>query len=390
MTNNNKQNIFLRIIKGIVQWVLYIFLLLNIFIIGSGKLYLYKAIIYNFPKIDNKEIFVHRIVATGTGIEFPMSSDYCKTPLPKELNETLESLKSVAFVVIKDDSINYEKYWDGYGKDSYSNSFSMAKTVVGILIGIAIDEGKIKNVDQPVSDFLPQFKDGLAAKLTIKHLLTMSSGTNWNESYSNPLSVTTEAYYGSNIPKLVANMKVVDEPGKVYKYLSGNTLVLAAILEKATKMKVSDYASEKLWKPLGAVNSAEWALDKKDGEEKAYCCFFSNARDFARIGELYLHKGNWNGKQIVSEEYVKHSIQPADLKDDEGNQIDHYGYAWWLINRKGHQVFYARGILGQYVFVIPDKKIVAVRLGKKRGKVNGKFTYSDIQAYVDGILEMYQ
>ena len=384
-----KQNIFIRIIKGLVIWVLYLILLLNVFIIGSGKLYLYKAIIYNFPKIDNKDIFEHRMVASGTPYEFPLSNDYCKTAMPQHLKETLDTLKSVAFLVIKNDSINYEKYWDGYGKDSYSNSFSMAKTVVSILIGIAIDERKIKNVDEPVGDFLPHFKEGLGAKMTIKHLLTMSSGTNWNESYSNPLSVTTEAYYGSDIPKLIANMKVVDEPGKVYKYLSGNTLVLAAILEKATQMHIVDYASEKLWKPLGAINSAEWALDKKDGEEKAYCCFFSNARDFARIGELYLHNGNWNGKQIVSEDYVKHSIQPADLKDDEGNLINHYGYAWWLINRNGHQVFYARGILGQYVFVIPDEKIVAVRLGKKRGPVNGKFTYTDIMDYVDGILEMY-
>ena len=389
MTERKKPNIIIRFFRGIVKWGLYMILLINIFILGSGKIYIYKSLFYNFPKIDNKEIFEHRVIATGNGIEMPIGNDYCKATMPQELKETLDTLKSVAFLVIKDDSIRYEKYWDGYGSKSLSNSFSMAKTIVGILIGIAIDEQKINSVDELVADFLPQFKDGLGAKMTIKHLLTMSSGTNWNESYSNPLSVTTEAYYGSNIAKLVANMKVVEEPGKINKYLSGNTLLLAAILEKATKMKVSEYASEKLWKPLGSVNAAEWSIDKKDGHEKAYCCFFSNARDFARIGELYLHHGNWNGRQIVSENYVKHSIQPADLVDDEGNPITHYGYAWWLINRKGHQVFYARGILGQYVFVIPDKKIVAVRLGKKRGKVNGRFTYTDIHTYIDGILEMY-
>lgn len=387
--NNKKPNLFLRILKSIFKGILYLIVLLNIFILGSGKWYLYKTLWYNLPTIHDNTKFDERIIHAGTPIELPQAPDYCKATMPSLLSETLEKLQSVAFLVIVDDSIRYEKYWDGYGKASLSNSFSMAKTVVSILIGIAIDEGKIKSVDEPVADFLPQFKEGMGPKLTIKHLLTMSSGLNWNESYINPFSITTEAYYGSNIPKLVAKLKVVDEPGKVWKYLSGNTLVLAAILEKATGVKVSDYASEKLWKPMGAVNNAQWSLDKKDGSEKAYCCIYSNARDFARIGELFLHKGNWNGKQIISEDYVNNSIKPAGLNDDEGNQIDHYGYAWWLINIKGHQVFYARGILGQYVFVIPDKKLVAVRLGNKRGTVKGKFIYTDIEAYLEGIIEMY-
>jgi CubicO group peptidase (beta-lactamase class C family) len=387
--SDKKSNLFLRIIKSIFKWVFYIIILINIFILGSGKLYLYKTIWYNLPTIHDNNKFEERIIHAGTPQEFPNADDYCKTAMPSLLSETLEKLKSVAFLVIIDDSVRYEKYWDGYGKASLTNSFSMAKTFVSILIGIAIDEGKIKSVDEPVADFLPQFKEGMGQKLTIRHLLTMSSGLNWNESYINPLSITTEAYYGTNIPKLVASLKVVDEPGKVWKYLSGNTLVLAAILEKATGMKVSNYATEKLWKPLGANNDAQWSLDKKEGEEKAYCCIYSNARDFARIGELYLHHGNWNGKQIISEDYVNNSIKPADLKDDEGNNIDHYGYAWWLINVKGHKVFYARGILGQYVFVIPDKKMVAVRLGNKRGQVKGKFIYTDIEAYIEGVLEMY-
>ncbi|MEI6817340.1 MAG: serine hydrolase [Bacteroidota bacterium] len=381
-----KPNIIIRTIRT----VLYIILLLNIFILGSGKWYLYKTIIYNLPNIDDNKIFDQRMIPAGTPFEFPIGTDYCKASMPSSLNQTLERLQSVAFLVIKDDSLRYEKYWDGYDKNSYSNSFSMAKTTVSILVGVAIEEGKIKSVDEKVSDFLPQFNNGLGAQMTIKHVLTMSSGTDWYESYSNPLSVTTEAYYGSNIPKLVANMKVVDQPGKYFKYLSGNTLILAAVLEKATGMNISEYASQKLWKPMGAANAAQWSVDKKDGEEKAYCCFFSNARDFARIGELYLHKGNWNGKQLVSEDYVNNSIKPANLLDEATNTpIDHYGYSWWLINRKGHQVFYARGILGQYVFVIPDKKIVAVRLGKKRGAKDGKYTYDDISTYLDGILEMY-
>ena len=289
--------------------------------------------------------------------------------------------------MIKNDSIYHEQYWDHYDQNSLSNSFSMAKSIVSILVGIAVDEGKIKSIDDPVGNYLPHFKDGNNAKLTIRHLLTMSSGLNWDENYSSLFSVTTKAYYGSNLKKLMSGLNVVNEPGKKFDYMSGNTQLLAFIVEKATGKNLSDYASEKIWKPVGAEHSAQWSLDHVNGEEKAYCCFYSNARDFARYGKLYLDSGQWNGQQLVSKNYVKESTTPAPV-DFSGNEQNCYGFQWWLTQEKGHKIFYARGLRGQYIVVIPDKQIIFVRLGVERPQPGQDHKLSDLQVYIDGVLQM--
>jgi CubicO group peptidase (beta-lactamase class C family) len=300
-------------------------------------------------------------------------------------------IKNLVFVLIKHDSVIHEQYWDGCDENSHTNSFSMAKTITSILIGCAIDDGKIKNVDEPVSDFLPEYNNAESSKLTIKNLLTMSSGINFDEDYVSPFAYPGAAYYGSDIKKLTYKYKVTGEPGKTFCYLSGNTELLGFILEKATGKSVSDYASEKLWKPLGAKNSAYWSLDHKDGMEKTDCCFNSDAPDFARIGQLFLDSGKWNGTQIISKEYVLNSIKPADLIDDFGKKNQKYGYSWWIIpNYKGHDIFYARGLLAQYILCIPDKKMVIVRLGNKKEKIlPGQDHSIDVFYYIDAALEMY-
>jgi CubicO group peptidase (beta-lactamase class C family) len=299
----------------------------------------------------------------------------------------LEHRQSLEFLIIKDDSLLYEQYWENYKPNSASNSFSMAKSITSILIGIAVDEGKIKSIDEPVGNYLEHFKSVKNEKLTIRHLLMMCSGLSWDESYSSLFSITTEAYYGNDLEALVKTLHVVEEPGKTFEYMSGNTLLLGMIVEKATEMKLSDYAGEKLWKPLGASLQAQWSLDHADGTEKAYCCFYSNARDFARLGQLFLNKGKWNDKQIVSESWVEQSIAPIMVKDKSGKVCDWYGFQWWLMKRKGRNVFYARGLYGQYILVVPDERLVIVRLGKSQGdKVNGK--YHDMIDYTDGVLDM--
>jgi len=158
--------------------------------------------------------------------------------------------------------------------------------------------------------------------------------------------------------------------------------VLAYVIKKATGKNISEYASEKLWKPLGAKNPALWSLDEENGFEKAYCCFNSNARDFSRIGLLYLHNGVFNKKQIVSEKFVQESITAADIVNKSGVKISHYGYSWWLTHVNDEKVFYARGILGQYVLVIPSKNIVVVRLGKHDPSKEEKSMHAVILEYV--------
>jgi CubicO group peptidase (beta-lactamase class C family) len=306
-------------------------------------------------------------VVTGEPQPWDLSNDYNKNPLPANLRTMLEDLGTVAVLAIKNDSIVQEYYWDGYSDSSLSGSFSMAKSITSLLIGAALKEGKIQSLEEPVGDFLPEFKTGEKAKVRIVDLLTMSSGSNWDESYANPFSVTTELYYGHNAYKTAVGVSITHSPGTLHEYKSGDTQLLGLVLEKATGKSLSAYASEKLWQPMGAEHAALWSTDDVGGNEKAYCCFNSNARDFARLGRLMLDSGRWKGNEIIPMDYYLHSIKPCMISDTHGERCMYYGYQWWIIpSHPG--IFYARGILGQYVIVIPSKKMILVRLGKKRSQ----------------------
>jgi CubicO group peptidase (beta-lactamase class C family) len=354
-----------KLIKRVFIFLLIVVLLFSGYAVISGKTYLFKAVYYNFAGIDDYKIFTNDTVAAANAQPWPVAENFNKINSPDNLNKLLKRLNTVAIVVIKNGSLVYEKYWGGYSDSSLSNSFSMAKSITSLLIGAAIKEGKIKSVDEAVGNYLPEFKEGLAATLKIKDLLTMSSGSNWDEAYANPFSVTTEAYYGSDLRKTATGVTIKKEPGTYHSYKSGDTELLALILEKATGKSLSEYASEKLWQPLGAEHPALWSTDRKDGVEKAYCCFNSNARDFARIGQLMLDSGRWKGIAIIDPVYYSQSIAPCSIPDESGRPCNYYGYQWWIAPAYPG-VFYARGILGQYTIVIPSNNIVIVRLGHKR------------------------
>ena len=216
----------------------------------------------------------------------------------------------------------------------------------------------------------------------------MSSGLKWDEAYSSLFSVTTKAYYGYDVATLVGNLPIETQPGINFNYQSCNTQLLGMILIKATGKTISQYAQEKLWQPLQAEHDALWSLDNSDGIEKCFCCFNSTATDFARIGALYLHQGNWHGLQIVDSTFVKESIKPAHLLyQGKANTI--YGLHWWLATVAGKPVYFARGILGQYIFVLPHKNLVAVRLGNKRGEVLPDGYVSDINTYLNWLDKNY-
>ena len=361
----------------------------------SGKSWMYKAISITYLKgytssyIDDFVHFPANTIETGAHQAWGIASDYNKAELPEFINPINDSLETVAFIVIKNDSIVFEEYWYGYSADSMSNSYSMAKSWVGTLIGVAIKDGDIKSVDQKVCDFLTNFCKGRNAELTIKDLLTMSSGVNWEENYYNPIGQTAQAYYGSDLKGLILGLKVVETPGKVFKYHSSCSQLLAFIVEEATDKTISEYASEKLWKPIGAKHPALWNIDKKDGDEKGFCCINSNARDFARLGKLYMHNGNWNGLQIIDSSYAKEATSVVDLLDKNGNKNINYGYQFWMTNYKDMHIYYARGLLGQYVICIPEKDMIIVRLGRNFGAILEDMHHADFYAFIDAALEMY-
>lgn len=328
-----------------------------------------RFVFYNFADIkDHKKFQSRPLTANASSFHFQTTN---KGKFPKELNNIpfdkyLEDNKTVAFLIIKNDTIQYEKYFKGYDKESIVPSFSMAKSVTSILIGCAIDEGLIKSVDEPITNYIPELKKNGFDKVTIKHLLQMTSGIKFNESYVNPFGDAASFYYGLNLRKEIGKMKLKTEPGKMFEYVSGNTQLLGLVLERSLKEKtITSYLQDKIWTPLEMEYDASWSIDrKKNGLEKTFCCLNARARDFAKIGRLYKNKGNWNGKQIVSQKWVEESTK---LDTSEGS-ANFYQYQWWLPTP--NEDFMAEGILGQFVYVNPSKDLIIVRLGKKEGKAD--------------------
>jgi len=334
-----------------------------------------RFVVYNFADIKDYKKFPSRaLVSNETKFKF-YSTDNGKYPKSLKMgnktervpfDQVLEDNNTVAFLIIKNDTIQYEKYFKGYNQESIIPSFSMAKSVTSILIGCAIDDGLIKSVDEPITNYIPELEKNGFEKVTIKHLLQMTSALKFSESYFNPFGQAASFYYGRNLKREIAKLKLKGIPGQKFEYVSGNTQLLGFVLERALKGKtVTQYFQEKLWTPLEMEYDASWSIDKKkEGSEKTFCCINARARDFAKIGRLYLNKGNWNGKQIVSEKWVAESTK-IDTTDGGSND---YKYQWWFPSTTGD--YMAEGILGQYIYVNPSKNMVIVRMGKNNGRIN--------------------
>ena len=341
---------------------------------------------YTTAFLEDYTHFPNREIKKGTAQPWNIAKDYNLVEATPTLAKTHKDLKTVAFLIIKNDSIFHESYFDGFNKDSKTNSFSMAKSVVTIALGKAIMEGKIKNLDQKVTDFYPELKGKFAKEVTVGDLSSMASGMNWDEKYYSPFSIVTRAYFDDDLDKVILGLEINEKPGQSFKYLSGSTQLLAMCVEKATGEYLSDYVSKNFWQPMGAENEALWQLDNEpDGIEKAFCCISSNARDFARFGKLYKQNGTWNGKQLLDATFVKKCITPR-FKD-----APEYGYGWWLHNINGKELYYMRGHLGQFVIVIPEDDLIIVRLGHLKGLQTATDPHSnDLYTYVEETYKMLE
>ena len=339
---------------------------------------------YTTAFLEDYKEFPNREIKKGTAQPWAISSDYNSVPATQNLQKTHKELQTIAYLIIKNDSIWHESYFDGYSASSKSNSFSMAKSVVSAALGKAIMDGKIKSLDQKVSDFFPELKGKYAKEVTVGDLSSMASGLSWDEKYYSPFSIVTRAYFDDNLRGVILGLEINKKPGQSFEYLSGATQLLAMCIEKATGKYLSDYVSDSFWKPMGAENEALWQLDEADtGIEKAYCCIASNARDFARFGKLYKQNGRWNGQQILDSTFITKSLQPRFANSPE------YGYGWWLHTVKGKKVFYMRGHLGQFVIVIPEDDIIIVRLGHLKGLQTKTDAHSnDLYVYIEEAYKM--
>ena len=342
------------------------------FIEGVAKIY-FTGHTTNY--LSDYKVFDNNLIrASKTPKKWDLHEKYNKIYPSKSLEFYNKKNKTVAYLIIKNDSILFERYYDNYNLNSKSNSNSMAKSFVSALLNKAVQDGYIKSIKQPVSDFFPNLKGPFSKQVTLEDLTSMSSGLDWQEEYYSPFSVTASAYFIDDISSIILNQKVIEEPGKKYKYLSGATQLLGMVIIKATGKSLSDYLYESIWNPIGMEQDALWQIDSKsNGIEKAFCCIASNARDFAKFGKLYKDYGKWNNKTIIDSSYVVKSITPRFKESPE------YGYGFWLGKWNEAKVFWMQGHLGQYVFVIPEKNVIVVRLGHLKGESDETdyFTYLD-------------
>jgi CubicO group peptidase (beta-lactamase class C family) len=284
-------------------------------------------------------------------------------PLGKFLADT----HTTAFLVIQDDRLLYEGYFNGYDRRSAQTSFSTAKSFVSALVGIAIEEGYILSVDDPITKYIPELKGQGMDGVTIRNLLTMSSGLKYSGEGSGggPFGDDAKTYYDPNLRELALTVEPEVEPGTRWEYNNYHPLLLGMILERATDRPVATYLSQKIWRPLGMEADGSWSLDsEEDGFEKMESGLNARAIDFAKFGRLYLHEGEWNDKQVMPASWVKRSTR----MDTSTDPADFYQYFWWVdVVHPERGRFMARGNYGQFIYVVPDKDLVIVRFGEDYG-----------------------
>ncbi len=377
--------------KKVIRYTFLFFVISFLFALEGCKTF-YRMVRYNFADITDYKIFPSRqLTASPTPFIYPKAVQQLPIQqiLPSNIvnpEKYLEVQNSVAFIVIHKDSIVYEKYLQEYQANSTVASFSMAKSITSILIGCALEDYFIEDINDPVSKYVPDLNKNGWEKVTVLHVMHMTSGVKFNESYWNPFGEAGQFYYGENLDKQTKNLQIVREPGTSFEYVSGNSQLLGLILkgafDRAEKLgwkntspnkSVTQYAQDNLWDPLGMQYDASWSTDDKTHQtEKTFCCLNAKPIDFAKIGTLYLHKGNWFGYQILDSNWIAKST----AIDTTQGSAWYYQYQWWLPSPDGD--FMAHGILGQYIYVNPEKQLVIVRLGKSEGNADWGQVFVDI------------
>ena len=302
-----------------------------------------------------------------------------------EFEEINREFGTVAYIVIHKDTIIAEKYYKGYSSNSSSNSFSMAKTLVSMMMGKALELGHINSLEDKVIDYIPELKGEFANEVRIIDLATMTSGLDWDEGTSDPFSPVAKQYFVSDVEELMLNQPIIEKPGVKNHYSSGNTQLLSILIERASGIKTDKFFEDEIWSKINPDNDAYWQVDsKKKGNVKSFCCFHSNARDFSRLGKLYLNYGNWNGNQVIDSAFVKSSMKP--FLDD----FDAYGIGLWLKKHKDLNVSLMSGHQGQYVIMIPEKELIITRLGQRDIDLGGPGVSGDVLTYIDEALKLIE
>jgi len=347
--------------------------------------------VYDYQKFPER-----RLEKSDSLFEFSLNldEDHVRTQFEavsdmEDLDSFLEDKRTQAFIVIQDDTILYEKYFNGASRDTIVTSFSTAKSFTSALIGIAIAEGYIHSVDDPITGYLPELaeRDQAFASITIRDLLMMSSGIKYAE-FPFVNGDDAKTYYYPNLRQLaLEDTRITSPPGERFLYNNYHPLLLGLILERATGTSVANYLQKRIWKPIGMEYDGSWSLDE-NGFEKMESGINARAIDFAKFGRLFLHKGNWNGVEVIPQSGIAEPTQ-ADTSVDYANYYDddfifasghgYYKYMWWGIQRDDQDYdFMALGNHGQFIYISPRKNLLILRFGESYGELDGAQGWVDM------------
>ena len=304
---------------------------------------------------------------SSKAISLPLSFNFNNAEI--ETENFLQQTDTSALLILQNGEIQFEKYWLTGGENVQWMSMSVAKSFISALVGIAIRDGHIKNIEEPISDYVPELNNSPYNNVRIKDVLQMSSGASWNEDYSDPESDINRwakiFALGGSFDEFIQTLSADFEPGTRNHYNSMDTQALGMLVNRATGKSITNYMTEMLWHPMGASNEGYWLLDS-EGMEMAFAGLNVTARDYAKFGELYRLGGELNGQQIVPRSWVKDSITPDGVHLTPGDNplSDYplgYGYQWWIPEGdKGE--FMAIGVYNQMIYVAPESSMVIVKL----------------------------
>ncbi len=343
--------------------------------------YVYRCIVNQRAKTTDFRFFPERVIKKGqVPYQYGYRPDSAMNTLAVQYSDKgqlreapLDSLASMAdttsLIVIHKDEVVYEAYFNGSYLGSVNTSFSTVKSIVSLLIGMAIDDGFIKSETQPISDFIPEFNGTAFADITIKDLLMMRSKISYWEG-GLWFGDDAKTYYYPDLRELALRHMLADPKyGGSFLYNNYHPLLLGIILERSTGVSVSEYLRQKIWDKIGAQYDASWSLDsEKSGFEKMESGLNFRSIDFAKIGSMLLHRGKWNGQTFVSETWLDRSIIAPEPLNENGLG---YQYMWYsFANGKGGYDYFAHGNHGQYLYVSPENDTVIVRTGTEEGPVD--------------------
>ena len=271
------------------------------------------------------------------------------------LDEIAESHPVRSFLVIQNDSVKYEYNRKDLDSASIHPSYSMAKSFTSALLGIALEEGLIKSIDDSVLTYIPELKTiKRSDELTIRHLLNHTSG------FKPKLILDINLYYGRDISRQLKKIEIATTPGTKQEYLNVNTQLIGIILTRVTNSSVSSYMEEKIWKPIQSCSDAIWSIDKTNKLEKTFCCFGATALDYAKLGRLFVNEGSWDGNQIISKEWFARSIKRDTTQGSSWNYNNS-----WHIGLKEYGDFMAIGLYKQHIYINPKKNLIIILLNDR-------------------------